>query len=231
MKTDGIASAASALRYWERRQEVASNNLANASTSGFKAERIFARLMGDSLPVPDGATDFREGPITTTGNPLDLALRGDAFFVVGTPQGERFTRGGTFGVDAKGFLVDTEGNQALGERGPIRISGREVAIDKTGLVVVDGMKIDRLRVESVPPGTALVHEAGTRWIPDASRTPVAHSARDVLQGHLEGSNVNTVSSLVDLISIQRNFANAQKVLSQLDGVRSTIVNDLAKVPG
>jgi flagellar basal-body rod protein FlgF len=181
MKTDGIASAASALRYWERRQEVASNNLANASTTGFKAERIFARLMGESLPVPDGMTDLREGEISATGNPLDLALHGDSFFVVGTPQGERFTRGGSFGVDARGFLVDGDGNQALGEKGP-------------------------------------------------SRTSVALASRDVRQGHLEGSNVNTISSLVDLISIQRNFANAQKVLSQLDGVRSTIVNDLAKVP-
>jgi flagellar basal-body rod protein FlgF len=228
MKTDGIASAASALRYWERRQEVASNNLANASTTGFKAERIFARLMGDSLPVPDGMTDLREGAISATGNPLDLALHGDAFFVVNTPQGERFTRGGSFGVDTEGFLVDTDGNKALGEKGPIRVGGREVSIDGTGLVVVDGVKIDRLRVESVPPGTALVHEAGTRWVPDPSRTSVALASRDVRQGHLEGSNVNTISSLVDLISIQRNFANAQKVLSQLDGVRSTIVNDLAK---
>jgi flagellar basal-body rod protein FlgF len=69
---DGIAAAASALRYYERRQEIVANNLANASTDGFKAERIFARLVGDSHPAPDTATDLRRGTFKQTGSPLDV---------------------------------------------------------------------------------------------------------------------------------------------------------------
>ena len=228
MKTDGIASAANALRYWERRQEVASNNLANVNTAGFKGERIFARLLGDGIPTPEAATDFREGTFSPTGSVLDLALRGDAYFVVNTQAGERWTRGGAWSVDPKGFLVDTDGNQALGEKGAIKVAGKEVIIDHTGLVKVDGLKIDRLRIESPPPGAALQHEAGTRFVPDTTRTSVALAERNVRQGEIEGSNVNTISSLVDLISIQRNYANAQKVLTVLDGIRSTITNELGK---
>jgi flagellar basal-body rod protein FlgF len=231
MKTDGIASAASALRYWERRQEVVANNLANANTTGFKAEQVFARLVGDGLPAPDAATDFREGTYTPTANPLDVALRGNAFFVVDTPQGERWTRGGAWSIDQEGFLTDTAGNHALGEHGPIRVAGGEVSIDRTGMVVVDGIKIDRLRVEGPAEGSIPSHEGGTRWIPVAARENVVVEARDVRQGQLEESNVNTVSTLVDMISVQRNYAFAQKALTTLDGIRATIVNDLGKVPG
>jgi flagellar basal body rod protein FlgG len=242
MKTDGIAAAARALHYWERRQEVAANNLANANTTGFKAERIFARLMGESLPVAERGTDFAAGTLTPSANPLDLALANDAFLVVATPQGERLTRGGSFHLDPDGFVVDPNGNRLLGEKGAIRVTGRptdpksggneapeRIEIDARGEVRVDGMVLDRLRMESVPPGTPLDHEAGGLFVPDASRTSVGLDARDLRQGHLEQSNVSTINSLVDLISIQRNYANAQKTVSALDGIRSTIVNDLGKL--
>lgn len=236
MKTDGIASAASALRYWERKQEVTANNLANATTDGFKAERVFAQLMEDSLPVGNAATDRRAGTIRATANPLDLALGSDGFFVVQTPQGERWTRGGAWQVNADGQLVDADGNAALGEGGPIRVTpsgagsagrGGGVTIDAAGVVRVNGEETGRLRVERGGPGP-LQHEGGTRFIPPEDRVPVDAAARDVRQGAVEESNVNTVSTLVDLIAIQRNYAFAQKVLTTLDGIRATIANDLAK---
>ncbi len=231
MKTDGIASAAYALRYWERRQEVAAHNLANVNTTGFKGERVFARLVSQGLPVAEAATDFSEGTFTPTGNPLDLALRGEQYLVVQGANGERWSRGGSLSVDPKGFLTDSQGNQLLGERGPIQVSGKSVEIDRSGWVIVDRVRIDRLRVEASPPNATLQHEGGMHFVPDAGRTNVAYDARDLMQGHLEGSNVNTLSSMVDMIAIQRHFANAQKVLTTLDGIRGTISNELGKVPG
>ncbi|MEO7966236.1 MAG: flagellar basal body rod C-terminal domain-containing protein, partial [Gemmatimonadaceae bacterium] len=111
-----------------------------------------------------------------------------------------------------------------------KTKGKEISIDRTGLVTVDGYKCDRLRIESAPPGVTLQHEAGTHFLPDPNKVSVAIEKRDVRQGALEGSNVNTIGSLVDLISISRNFANAQKALTTLDNVRATISNDLGKVP-
>jgi flagellar basal-body rod protein FlgG len=231
MPTDGIASAANALRYWERRQEVMANNLANANTDGFKAERVFGRLLEDALPIPDASTDMRAGTVKPTGEPLDLALDGDGFVVVGTPNGERLARGGSFRLDERGVLTDTHGNELLGEKGPIRALGGTISIDRTGLVAVDGQVVDRLRVETVPPGTRLQHDAGTMFLPDAARTSVDIADRKVRQGYLEESNVSSVGSMVDMIDIQRTYASVQKVLTTLDSIRGLISNEIAKVNG
>jgi flagellar basal-body rod protein FlgF len=224
---NGMIRAANALHYYERRQEVVSNNLANADTAGFKAERIFGRMVGDSVPVADTATDLRAGALAQTGQPLDLALGGPGFFVVDTPAGERLSRGGSFTLDADGKVVDASGHALLGENGPIVASG-PVVIDKTGAVKVNGAQVDRLRVETVPPNVRLQHEAGTLFVPDATRTPQPPEERVVKQGALEQSNVGTIESMVDLISIQRNYAAIERSISALDGIRDTISNQLGK---
>jgi flagellar basal body rod protein FlgG len=226
---DGITAAANALRYWEQRQAVVSNNLANASTDGFKAERVFARLVGESSPAADSVTDGRDGTMRETRNPLDLALRGDGFLVAQTPRGERFVRGGSLHIDAAGQLATADGAAILGEKGPITVAGGTVSIDHAGLVTVDGKVIDRLRMERVPPGTALQHDAGTMFVPDATRQSIALAERQLSQGFVEESNVNTIGSMVDMISIQRNYASAQKVITTLDGIRGTIANELGRL--
>jgi flagellar basal-body rod protein FlgG len=228
MKTDGIASATSALRYWELRQEVMANNLANASTDGFRGERVFARLLEGQLPVAESATDTREGTFRPTGNPLDVAVRGDAFFVLQTPDGERWTRGGAWRVNDASQLTDVNGNPLLGANGPIEITGgATVTIDRAGTVRANGVEVDRLRLERSTVGS-LQHEGEGRYLPPDDRTAIEPEQRQVHQGVLEDSNVNTVSSLVDMISITRNYAFAQKILTTLDGIRSTIANDIAK---
>jgi flagellar hook-basal body protein len=122
IRPNGMTSAAAALRYWERRQEVASNNLANVSTEGFKGEKVFARMMDGALPEPDAVTDFAPGAVTSTGNPYDVAIDGKGFFVVQSPNGERLSRGGALHVDDKGYLVDASGHALLGDHGPIQVS-------------------------------------------------------------------------------------------------------------
>ncbi len=225
---DPMASAAAALHYWERRQDVISNNLANADTDGFKAERVFGTLLADGTTAPAAATDMSAGAITPTGNPLDVAIGGRGFLVVQTPQGNRLSRGGSLQLDAGGYLADASGNHVLGDAGPIRILGGAVHIDPAGGVYADGQFVDRLRVEAVPPGTALQHAAGTLFIPPSTTTPVPPSARHVQQGSLEHSNVNTISSMVDMIAVQRAYAAVQKAMITMDGVNGTISNDLAK---
>jgi flagellar basal-body rod protein FlgG len=84
-------------------------------------------------------------------------------------------------------------------------------------------------METVPPGTRLQHDAGTLFLPDPSRQPLALDARRLHQGHLEESNVSTVGSMVDMIEIQRTYASVQKVLTTLDTVRGMITNDLSRV--
>jgi flagellar basal-body rod protein FlgF len=225
---NGMIRAANALHYWERRQEIAANNLANADTTGFKAERVFARIIGDAIPVADTATDLRAGAITHTGQPLDFALPDGAFFTVQTPGGERLSRGGSFTLDAQGRIVDHGGNPLMGEQGEIIVPAGSIDVDARGVVRVEGAEVATLRIQTVPQGIRLTHDAGTLFLPDAAAEDQLAEERQVRQGHLEGSNVSTIGSLVDLISIQRNYAAVQRAVVTLDGIRSTISNELGK---
>ncbi|HEY0970388.1 MAG TPA: flagellar hook-basal body protein [Gemmatimonadales bacterium] len=233
-----MASAAHALRYWERRQEVVSHNLANVSTDGFKGERAFARLLDGSLPAVDAQTDLRAGTLRPTGNPLDLAMAGDGFFVMDTPDGERLTRGGAFRLDEQGRVVDHAGNALLGDGGPIVVDteGREthttaeqlVVVDRDGEVRVGDRVAGRLRVETIPPGTRLEHAGGNLFVPPADRAPAIDGEREVRQGAIEESNVGSVSALVEMISVQRAFASVQKAMTTLDDARGTLVTEIGR---
>lgn len=228
MPLNGMIRAARALHYLERRQEVVSHNLANADTSGFKAERAFARALGDALPVVDTQTDRTAGTLQQTESPLDLALGGEGFFVVDTPEGERWTRSGSFRLDEAGRMVDANGNALLGEGGPIVLPQGRVEVNGAGRIRVEGKDVARIRIDTAPAGADLTHAGGNLFVPDAAGQPIAEEQRVVRQGYLETSNVNAVSSLVDMIEIQRAYSAVQRSITTMDQVRGTISNDLGK---
>ena len=228
VRTNGMSSAAAALQMLERRQQVLANNLANASTRGFKGEAVFSRMMGNALAVTDTAVDLSAGTLTETRNPLDLAVEGDGFFVTSTPGGERLVRGGSFHLDTNRTVVDDGGNAILGETGPVVLPPGAVEIDAAGVIKVDGRPIQRLRFETVAEGTRLQHEGGTRFVPDASRQALAPEARRVRQGFVEESNVNTMSAMTAMLDVLHRFGAAQKTLSTLDSARGIATIELAK---
>ncbi|BAH37348.1 MAG TPA: flagellar hook-basal body protein [Gemmatimonas aurantiaca] len=228
VQNNGLSSAASALQMLERKQQVLANNLANASTRGFKAETTFARMMGNQLAKADTAIDLTPGTLTETHNSLDLALEGDGFFVVDTPAGERFVRNGNFRLDANRHLTDEQGNPVLGENGAISLPQGTIEVDATGLITVNGKPQQRLRVERVASGTDLEHEGGTRFIPDASRQVIPPTERTVKQGFLEESNVNPMSAMTEMLTVLHRYGAAQQTLSTIDAVRGIAVTDLAK---
>ncbi len=234
----GIPQAAAALRNLERRQEIMANNLANVSTTGFKGELPFARLLdAEGIAVVDAQTDRRQGALGRTENPLDVALATEGFFVVSTPEGEQLTRGGAWRRDPQGLLVDSLGAPVLGEddarggtRGPITIpeGARNIRIEQDGAVIVDGAQIARLRVEDVPADLRLEHAGNGRFVAPAERSARSVASRSVQQGALEDSNVTPVTSLVSLIEIQRAYASAQKAIQAIDGAVGIVAGDLAR---
>jgi flagellar basal body rod protein FlgG len=238
IRPTGIDHAAAALRNLERRQDVIANNLANVSTAGFKAERVFARLLDAQQTATVGtATDLRTGTITTTNAPLDLAMDREGFFVVDTPDGEQWTRGGAFGISDKGVLVDSTGNPVLGQddehggmKGPITIPSntREVRIDSGGAVIADGVQIARMRVERAGSGEHLDHVGNGHFKPSADRSALAIADRSIRQGALEESNVSSMDSMVDLISVQRAYASVQKVLTTIDSVSNLAATEIGR---
>jgi len=229
-----MSSAAAALRYWERRQEVSSNNLANVSTEGFKGERVFARMVEGSLPVADASTDFKAGSIHQTNNPYDVAIEGQGFMVVKTGNGERLTRGGTMHVDDSGLLVDANGNAVMGDKGELRVSSRgnqeggAIEIGRNGIVKVGNTEVGKLRLETVPQGTPLTREGNGLFIPPSQRTAMDDDTTVVRQGALEESNVTPVSEMVDMIAIQRAYTAVQKAMSTLDATRGIATTELGR---
>lgn len=225
---NGLDSAASALRYWERKQEVVANNLANVSTDGFKSQRVFARLLNGLEPAPDARTDLSTGNLKDTGNVMDVALKGDGFLVVSTANGERYTRGGSLRIDDKHFLVDVNGNKLLGTKGPMKLGDGPIEIEAGGTVKQGGQLVDVLRVETTPKGTQLAHEGDTMWVPGTTKQVVAPKDREIKQGYLEESNVNSMSALVDMVAVQRSYASVQKAITEMDKANETITTQLAR---
>ena len=234
VRPNGMASSAAALRYWEHRQEVTSNNLANVSTDGFKGQKVFARMVEGALPAADEVTDFSQGSLQVTNNPRDVALEGKGFFVVKTPNGERYSRGGSIRIDDSGNLADSAGHELLGENGPIKVTSNasgdvsQIQIAKDGTVSVDKAEVGRLRVETIADHTTLLSEGAGLFIPPAARTRADPDLKIVRQGSLEQSNVTAISQMVDMISIQRAYAAVQKSVTTLDTVRQIATTELAR---
>lgn len=228
---DPVRTAAQGLRYWERRQQAASNNLANVSTTGFKGETVFARMVPGTGPIATGATNLREGAREETGRPLDLALEGSGYFVVRTPGGERYTRNGSFSLDARGVLVDTGGAPVLGRDGQsILLPPGSIEVQPTGDIQVDGATFASLRIDVPPDGTRLVREGGSYFVPGAEGGARAQPGEvRVHQGQLEESNVNAVQGMVDMLTIQRNHAALQRTLTVADGIEGRIANDISRI--
>lgn len=219
-----------AFRYWNVRQATMANNLANASTDGFRGERVFARLLEDGrTPVAESRTDLRTGALSKTDNPLDVALEGRGFLAVETDAGVRWTRGGALGVDESGRLVDGSGNPVLGEGGVLQVPEGEISIDPTGQIVVDGASVGRLRVDRLPDGVDPVREGDTHFRAPEGESMEGDRDTRILQGQVEQSNVDPVSALVEMVEVQRAYSSLERSARTLDEMMDTISNRLSRV--
>lgn len=220
-----------AFRYWQVRQATVANNVANASTDGYRGERVFARLLeGASAPVAESGIDLRRGSLTRTDNPLDVALEGDGFLVVETERGNRLTRGGSLSVDASGFLVDSSGHPVVGESGRIAVPHEgELAIDRVGEVTVDGELVGRLRLERLPRGVDPLRQGETHFLVPGGVETEPDEETTVRQGHVESSNVDPVGSMVEMMEVRRAYASLERSARSLDQMMDTISNRLSRV--
>jgi flagellar basal-body rod protein FlgF len=234
----GLASRMQAL-------DVVANNLANVNTTGFRGqfefyESVSAGLGNEFLsPINAAANDYGvlggadvdldQGNFVTTGNPLDLAIKGSAFFAVRTPRGVRYTRNGSFHVDASGQIANQDGDIVLGPNDvPIQVPQGEVKIAQDGTVSVAGAVAGNIRLVDFAPGAELLPEGATNFIAPAG---AANDATDstVAEGMLESSNVSPVKETVELIMLQRHSEMLERTLSIfLDDFNRTAVTDLAR---
>jgi flagellar basal-body rod protein FlgF len=208
--------------------DLAANNLANVSTTGYKAEREFyrsfaasARRLGltplnravNDYGVLGGASiDLHAGSTEKTGNDLDVALEGSGFLVAKTSAGERYTRNGNLSISPTGLLVTSAGDPVLGEEGPIQIPNGKISISPDGTLSSDGAIVAKLRLADFVPGTQLTQEGHTYLAaPKGSEQPA--SSPGLRQGFLESSNLNPVEGAVNLVELQRQTGLLQRALS------------------
>jgi flagellar basal body rod protein FlgG len=200
-------------------------DIANIGTAGYKGERE-ARAVAerpqfeDTLQTAIDTTfggrrlDASDGAITQTGRPLDVALDGDGFFVIGTSAGDRYTRNGHFTLDANRKLVTEEGNEVLGAGGPITLGPGDVRVDADGTVWAGDTRAGRLSVVQFADRGSLVRDHGTLLRADG-QTPTADAAAVVHGGSLEQSNVSVADRLAELTTVSRGFEALQKAMSMM----------------
>lgn len=230
MPIHGILNTARSLAFYERLQEVTANNVANTNTDAFKADRLTARrLPGTDVAVPVQATDLEPGTLRSTGRTLDVALDGPGFLVVETERGERLTRGGSLRLDAVGRLTDAHGSPVLGEQGPIFVAGRDVEIRTDGEVIEDGATIGHLRLVAAPDRETLRREGYGRFIATTPLEAAPVGAMSVRQRTIEESNADAITSLVDLVNVQRSYGANMDALRAMDSALGTLTNQVGRV--
>ena len=254
----GLYIAGTGMTLQRRHMEVITNNISNADTTGYKKEYLVSHsfdevmtmrindphVLGQSRvasqrtplvgPLHLGTqidqlyVNYSDGSLDGTERSTDLALVGDAFFVMQTAGGERYTKSGAFYIDELGFLTDGEGNFLLGENGPIRVGGLDFTVDQTGVVQVGGENIDRIRVVSFEDNGTLRKQGSNLYSslagPQAAANPYA-----VAQGYLEMSNVEIGREMVDMLSIFRTYESNQRMLSMIDETVGKAVNEIGRL--
>jgi flagellar basal-body rod protein FlgF len=216
-----------------RQQEVISHNLANMNTPGFKQLVVPTREAGELALTPNAGgslsysigglpmgvnsseslVDYTQGPLENTGRPLDLAILGDGFFRVQTPQGERLTRNGTFQRDAAGNLCTDEGYLLLGENGPIQIGQGTPTIMDDGHIYMPGEeepagRIALVRVDDL--GALTADESGMFDAGNAGVQVMAGAETAMKQGFREQANVDISGTMVNMMRALRSYEATQR---------------------
>lgn len=244
---DQIAvTAASGLHTRMQALDLLANNLANATTGGYKLDREFYSLFAadDELPIEGEAaltklpviqkqwTDFSQGTLQPTGGELDLSLSGKGFFVVNGPSGPLYTRNGGFQLSKTGVLTTAEGYpvSAVGGMTIQPASRSPIKITTDGTVQQDGQTLGQLEIVDFPDGMVLT-KSGSSYFKNTSPTvkPVPAPDVSVTQGKLEGSNVTAAESAVRLVGVLRQFEMLQKAVTVTSDMDKKALDEVARV--
>ena len=238
----------------QRELDVVANNIANLNTTGFKADNVVFheflmpgaqanQFAGNDRRVSfvhDRATwlDLSQGPVQQTGNPLDVAISGNAFLTVQTPRGERYTRNGALQINAQGQLVTSEGLQVIGQSGPIvfQPNDRDISIGIDGLISVrEGQNTTdsqrgKLKLASFDQPQRLQKDGTSTYMAPAGVTPQVPPNARVSQGAVEKSNVKSVMEMTRMVEVTRAYTQIATMLQSQSDTRKSAIDKLAEVP-
>lgn len=252
----GLYIAGTGMNVQTKRLDVISNDLANVNTTGYKKDEAVVSSFNEVLTyrmkdmennVPNNGaigtmnfgarideiyTQFAQGSLIKTDGLVDVALQGDGFFTVETPEGVAYTRDGKFSINEEGNLVTKEGYAVLGENGPIEIgedylnNGGKLTIGEKGEITVDGQVIDTLDLVRFADNQMLTKREDNLYIANAQGEAFEGT---VIQGYTESSNVNPVTAMVDMITVSRAYEANQKMIQVHDTLLGKAVNEVGRV--
>jgi len=235
--------------------DMIANNVANIDTTGFKADNtvfsefLMPRASDQNFSGRDRRISFVEdrtsyinmapGALERTGNPLDVAIDGDAYFTVQTPRGQRYTRNGAFQVNGAGQLVTSNGDPVLGSSGPITFQNtdHDIVISSSGLITVregnatlDSQRGTLQLATFANPQSLQKDGASTFMAPPGANSNPAPAGTRVVQGAIEKSNVNGVAEMSRMIEITRSYTDVANILSQESDLRKNALQQLSQTP-
>lgn len=223
--------------------DVVAHNIANMNTAGFKGQDMMfvehlvksrggEKLLGNKLAYArDISTliNFNEGPMEKTGNPLDLAITGDGFFVVRTPQGERYTRNGRLKLDEGGQLVNQSGQPVLSSAGQPFIlapEDTEITVSRDGTVSTNNGNLGKLKLVRFENPQQLKRSAGSLYASESP--PIDVEQPSITQGTLEGSNVQPIFEMAKMIDIHRTYDSVRNFIEREDERMRNMIREMAR---
>jgi flagellar basal-body rod protein FlgF len=234
-----------------RELDVVANNVANIDTNGFKRrstvfeEYLMPTARHEHFRGADKrlsyvwdkgtALNFSQGTMERTGNPLDVAIQGDAMLVVRTGAGaERYTRNGSLGINGRGELVTSDGHVVITDRGPLRITATEtdIQISQDGAISTSNGPRGRLRLVKVPDPQLLQNEGQNLFASPSPLPPALPRDYRLAIGEIEKSNVKAVQEISRLMELSRAYQNVSSLMQRTDEIRRSAISRLADVnPG
>lgn len=247
----GLYTAGTGMLTQRNKMNVIANNVSNIETVGYKEDSLLSRSFNEVLierindpnvlrqneivgaitkgvHIDEVFTDFIQGSFTETNRNGDLALQGDGFFLVETPNGARYTRNGAFFVDNEGMLVTSEGYYVQGLNGNINVGTNNFRVNEDGQIFVNDNLVDTLQVVSFEDNSLLRKEGESLYYPFGDAEPGVSDAK-VKQGFLEASNVDLIEQIVNMIEVSRAYESNQRVISTIDSTLDKAVNEIGKV--
>ncbi|MBM9596122.1 flagellar hook-basal body complex protein [Roseitranquillus sediminis] len=223
-----------------REMQTVANNIANLSTTGFRREGVvFSEFVKDTGPGQQSLSmaaaharhvDLSQGTLNRTNGQFDLAIEGDGFFLIEAPEGQQLTRAGAFMPNEMGDLVTAEGHPVLDAGGaPIFIppDAANVAVASDGTISADGQPVGQIGLWAPNDINDLHHQSGTRFTAEGGVEPMIEGGR-ILQGYVEGSNVDPVSEIARMIEVSRAYEMGQGFMDKEDERIRSVIRTLGR---
>ena len=242
--TNALSAIAQSMHNDIQQMDFISQNMVNMATPGYKRSiatgKSFSAAMSISstektsaqhsrdIPSLSSLVDMANGPIKQTGRQWDIAITGEGFFELSSPEGPVYTRAGNFRLDGAGQLVSDNGFAVQGLNGNLVLNGADAAIDHTGKILQEGISIGQIKVVKFADSTKMTKSVAGMLRPTSAENTSSEVTPDLQVGYLESSNVSPLREMVSMMQTTRHFETTQRLYQGYDDMLRTAIQKLGE---